>query len=84
MLIASLLFYQKFKKDIEAIGFKVNPYYPCAANKMLHDKQMKITWHVNDHKVSHVEKDIIDTFIKCTNETYEYIPIPQGIKSKRL
>ena len=37
MLIASLLFYHNLRKDIEAIGFKINPYDPCVANKMIRD-----------------------------------------------
>ena len=32
MLQSSLLFYKKFKKDLESIGFKINPYDPCNAN----------------------------------------------------
>jgi hypothetical protein len=32
MLQSSLLYYKKFRKDIESIGFKVNPYDPCVAN----------------------------------------------------
>ena len=34
-LIASLLFYKKLRKDLEAISFKLNPYDPCVANKMI-------------------------------------------------
>ena len=34
---------------------------------------MKITWHVNDLKVSHADKDIVYAFIECTNDTYEDI-----------
>ena len=56
MLISSLLFYQKLSKDLESIGFKVNPYDPCVANNMIRDKQMKINWHVDDHKVSHADR----------------------------
>ena len=37
---------------------------------MMHDKQMTITWHVDDIKVSHYDKDIVDAFIKRTKETY--------------
>ena len=29
MLIASLLYYKKFRKDIKSIGFEVNPYGVC-------------------------------------------------------
>ena len=35
MSIASLLFHPKLRKDIESIDFKLNPYDPCVANKMI-------------------------------------------------
>ena len=43
ILIESLLFYQKLRNYLEAIGIKVNPYDPCVANNMIRDKQMTIT-----------------------------------------
>ena len=39
MLIVSLLFYQNLRNDFEAIGFKVNPYYPCVAKNMISNKK---------------------------------------------
>ena len=71
MLIESLLLYQKLRKDLKGIGFRVNPYDPCVANKMIYDKQMIITWHVNYLKVSHDKNDIVDALIQWTKETYE-------------
>ena len=56
MLKSSLLYYKKFRKDIEEIGFEVNPYDPCVANRMVNGKQHTIVWHVDDLKCSHVEK----------------------------
>ena len=34
MLIAALLFYKKFKSDLESIDFVFNPYDPCVANRI--------------------------------------------------
>ena len=34
---------------------------------------MTIAWHIDDLKVSHNDKDVVDTLSQCTNETYEYI-----------
>ena len=48
MLQLSLLYYKKFRQDIESIGFKVNPYDPCVANRMVNGKQHTVTWHVVD------------------------------------
>jgi hypothetical protein len=33
MLISSILYWKKFRKDIESIGFEVNPYTICVANR---------------------------------------------------
>ena len=39
MMIKSILYYEKFRKDIELVGFKVNPYEICVANRMVKEKQ---------------------------------------------
>ena len=33
MLVASILYYKQFRSDIESIGYKINPYDVCVANK---------------------------------------------------
>ena len=73
MLILPLLFYQKFRKDIESIGFKVKCYDTCVAKNITRNKKITITWHVDDLKVSHSEKDVVGSFIEWTKETYEYV-----------
>ena len=35
ILRSSLLFYRKLRGELEAYGFKINPYDPCAGNKMV-------------------------------------------------
>ena len=48
LLKSALQFYKKFCSDIEAYGFKVNPYDPCVANADINGHQMTVTWHVDD------------------------------------
>ena len=55
-LKAALLFYKKLVKDLESIGFVINPYDFCVANKMINGKQMTIIWHVDDLKISHADE----------------------------
>ena len=52
---SALDFYNKLRKDLENVGFKINPYDPCVANKMVNGKQITVIWHVDDLKVSHVD-----------------------------
>ena len=40
---------------------------------MIRDKQITITWRVDDLKLSHANKDIVEAFIEWTKDTYEYL-----------
>jgi hypothetical protein len=62
MLVALLLYYKKFCKDIETKGFVVNPYDPCVANRIIKGKQQTVTWHVDDLKSSHVDPTVNNEF----------------------
>lgn len=70
MLQSALLFYKKFRKSIERYGFKINPYDSCVANKMVQGKQMTISWHVDDVKVSHLSPNVVDSFIDWSKAEY--------------
>ena len=41
-LKSALLFYEKLVGDLEAHGFKINPYDPCVANTMIGGKQLTV------------------------------------------
>jgi hypothetical protein len=70
MLISSILYYKKFQKDIESIGFEVNPYNICIANRVINRKQQTVTWHVNDLKSSHVDPKVSDNFHEWCEKVY--------------
>ena len=50
MMRSALLFYRKLVGDLEAYGFKINPYDPCVANMDINGSQMTVVWHVDDLK----------------------------------
>ena len=52
---AALLFYIKFVENLKSIGFQLNPYNPCVANKIVDGAQLTVVWNVNDIKVSHID-----------------------------
>ena len=72
-MVASLLYYRKFKNSLEGIGFEFNPYDPCVANKMIEGKQMTICFHVDDCKISHVSTKAVDEMIEWLKAGYETI-----------
>ena len=53
------------------MGFEVNPYDPCVANKVINGSQMTVTWHVDDLKISHKESDEVTKFITELGKRYD-------------
>jgi hypothetical protein len=67
---AARLFYNKFSGSLSNMGFTFNPYDPCVANKMINGKQCTIVWHVDDLKISHVDRHVVDAVIGMLDEEY--------------
>ena len=61
-LMSALSFCKKLLKGLTLIGFELNPFNPCAVNKMASCKQMTVVWHIDDLKTSHVNKTVNDEF----------------------
>jgi hypothetical protein len=40
MMKSALLVYKMLEADLQEMGFEINPYDPCAANKMVNGMQM--------------------------------------------
>eukprot|EP00957_Ditylum_brightwellii_P200639 15295516-Ditylum_brightwellii.AAC.1 len=70
LLQSALLFYCKMLSELEDYGFKVNPYDPCIANKMINGKQMTVTWHIDDLKISHMESNDVTKCIEYFKTIY--------------
>ena len=49
------LFYKKLVGDIEAYGFRINPYDPCVAKRTVGGKHLTVCWNVDDLKISCVD-----------------------------
>ncbi len=70
MMKSALLFYRKLIAELRDMGFTINPYDPCIANKMVNGSQMTIRWHVNDLMISHAIHDDIMTFVQQIKDIY--------------
>ena len=79
MLKSALQFYLKFRSDIEAYGFKVNFYDPCASNVDLNGHQITVTWHVDDLKVSHKDPFEVTNFAHYLSLQYGSTCSNEGI-----
>ena len=70
MLISSVLWYNKFRKDLEKVGFEFNPYDPCIANRIVNGKQQTIKFHVDDLMSSHINPKVNNKFLIWLNMMY--------------
>ena len=52
------------------MGFVLNPYDKCVANKMVDGKQCTVLWYVDDVQVSHVDRSVVENVI--TNLEQEF------------
>jgi len=58
-LQAALIFWRLLSDTLTERGFKLNDYDKCVANKTTNSKQCTITWHVDDLKISHLDKKVV-------------------------
>jgi hypothetical protein len=70
MMKSVLLFYRKLVSELKKMGFEINPYDPCVANKMVNGTQMTIRWHVDDLMMSHVSRDEIIKIVQEIKNIY--------------
>jgi len=70
MLVASLLWYKKFRKDLEDIDFVFNPYDPCVANRIVYGTQHTLRFHVDDILSSHARAKVNTNFANWLNKKY--------------
>ena len=69
-LRAALIFWRKLTSKLMEWGFTINPYDWCVANKQINGKQCNLIWHVDDMKISHVDRKVVDEIIRMLEEEF--------------
>ena len=57
------------------MGFEINRYDPCVANKMVKGTHMTIRWHVDDLMMSHLSHDEIMKVVQGIKDIYGENPV---------
>ena len=81
---STLLFYQKLVSDLKRVGFELNPYDLCVANKISKGEQLTVCWHVDDLKISHEDKQVVSQEIKWFKMIYGEVCVSQGTRHNYL
>ena len=81
---AALRWYELYSTTLVKMGFKINPYDLCVANKMINGKQCTISWYVDDNKISHKDPKVVDEVIKEIESHFGPMKCSRGDKHKLL
>jgi len=69
-LQVALIFWKLLSDTLIDWGFKLNEYNKCLAIKIINGKQSTIIWHMDDLKISHVDKNILEDNINMLNNKF--------------
>ena len=69
-LQAALLFWKDLSTTLINLGFVLNPYDQCVANKTINGSQCTVLWHVDDIKISHVEESVVEQILASLEKKY--------------
>ena len=76
---SALLWYRKFTSTLLKMGFVINPYKPCIANKTINNAQCTILcWYVDDLKISHDDQNVVSAVIMELEDKYGKRTIHRG------
>ena len=81
---SALLWYDLFKSTLEKMGFKLNPYDPCVANKMINGTQCTLVWYVDDNKISHVDPAVVTTIVEAIESCFGKMTVSRGMEHEFL
>jgi hypothetical protein len=77
-LRSALLWYELYTSKLQGMGFELNPYDMCVANKMINDKQCTIGYYVDDNIATHVEDDVLSDIIEVVKTEVGAITVSRG------
>jgi hypothetical protein len=60
------------------MGFVLNPYDLCVANKTINGKQCTIVWYVDDNKISHVDHNVVTEIIAKIEIRFGKVTVTRG------
>ena len=67
---SALLWYELFSSKLKTLGFTLNPYDKCIANKIVDGKQCTVVWYVDDAKISHEDLAVVRGIVSDLEEEF--------------
>ena len=80
MIESALRWYELFTGTLCGMGFKLNPYNRCVANKMIEGSQCTVGWYVDDNKVLHINNEVNSMAVQAIKEKFGKLARTTGNK----
>ena len=77
-LESALLWYNLYSTTLKNMGFVLNPYDLCVANKTVNGSQCTVVFYVDDNKVSHKEPGVVDEVINELKKHFGELTVETG------
>jgi Reverse transcriptase (RNA-dependent DNA polymerase) len=77
---SALLWYELFANTLQEMGFKLNLYDACVANKTINGAQCTILWYVDDNKISHIDPQVVTEVVEKIEERFGKMTVTRGRK----
>ena len=81
---SALLWYNLYITTLEKMGFKINQYGRCIANKCIDGHQCTLVWYVDDSKLFHINLKFVDAILDEMKKHFGDITITRGKKHSFL
>jgi len=75
---SAMLWYNLYTETLKRMGFILNPYDRCVANKLINGKQCTIVFHVDDNKLSHADEKVVTEIIKEISKHFGDLAVTRG------
>ena len=66
------------------MGFKINNYDKCVANKIIDGKQCTIVFYIEDNKISSVNPQVVSNIIYELSNYFGKLTVSRGMKHDYL
>ena len=83
-LESALLWYNLYSSTLQKMGFTLNPYDLCVANKIISGSQCSVVFYVDDNKISHKDPSVVDNVVKELKSYFGDLTIQKGRKFNYL
>ena len=75
---SALLWYELFTNTLQKMGFVLNAYDPCVANKTIKGSQCTIGFWVDDNKISHKDPNVVTEVIEELEKHFGKMKVSRG------